>query len=67
MRFEWDADKAARNKQIHGVSFDEATELFSTNAPVFEVYDVEHSESEDRYKSIGPISGGLAGRMDGTI
>jgi uncharacterized DUF497 family protein len=25
----------------------------------FEVYDVEHSESEDRYKSIGPISGGL--------
>jgi uncharacterized DUF497 family protein len=29
------------------------------DAPVFEVYDAEHSESEDRYKSIGPISHGL--------
>ena len=54
MRFEWDPDKAARNERFHRVSFDEATELFTTGAPVLEIYDVEHSIDEDRFKSIGP-------------
>ena len=59
MRFEWDAEKAARNEQLHGVSFEEAKELFTTDAEVLEIYDLEHSEAEDRFKSIGPISHGL--------
>jgi hypothetical protein len=59
MRFEWDQDKAARNKELHGVSFEEARELFETNADVLEIYDVEHSTTEDRYKSLGPIRQGL--------
>ena len=59
MRFEWDAEKAARNQELHGVSFEEACELFATEAPVLEVYDVEHSDLEDRFKSIGPIKRGL--------
>lgn len=59
MPFEWDSEKAARNEQIHGVSFEEATELFTTDAPVLEVYDVAHSNTEDRFKSIGPIRRGL--------
>ena len=59
MRFEWDADKAARNEQVHGVSFEEASELFTTDAEVLEIYDVEHSDAEDRFKSIGPIRRGL--------
>lgn len=59
MRFEWDPDKAARNEQLHGVSFEEAKELFATAAPVLEIYDVDHSETEDRFKSIGPIQRGL--------
>lgn len=59
MRFEWDADKAARNERTHGVSFEEACELFTTDAPVLEIYDVDHSETEDRFKSIGPIKRGL--------
>ena len=59
MRFEWDSDKAARNERLHGVSFEEACELFTTDAPVLEVYDVDHSETEDRFKSIGPIRAGL--------
>lgn len=42
MRFEWDAEKATRNARSHGVSFDEARELFSTYAPVLEVYDADH-------------------------
>lgn len=59
MRFEWDPEKAARNERLHEVSFDEARELFTTDAPVLEVYDVDHSGPEDRFKSIGPIRRGL--------
>jgi len=33
--------------------------VFTTEAPVLEVYDVDHSETEDRFKSIGPIRRGL--------
>jgi hypothetical protein len=59
VRFDWDPEKAARNEQVHGVSFDEARELFTTDAEVLEIYDVEHSDTEDRFKSIGPIRRGL--------
>jgi uncharacterized protein len=59
MRFEWDPDKAVRNARIHGVSFEEATELFEADADVLDIYDVEHSVGEDRFKSIGPIRRGL--------
>jgi uncharacterized DUF497 family protein len=38
VRFEWDPEKAANNERIHGVSFEEATELFRTDAPVLEMY-----------------------------
>ena len=59
MRFEWAPEKAARNERLHGVSFEEACEVFTTEAPVLEVYDVDRSETEDRFKSIGPIRRGL--------
>ena len=59
MRFEWDPQKAARNAERHGVSFEEAKELFETDADVLEIYDVEHSTAEDRFKSIGPIRRGV--------
>ena len=59
MRFEWDPDKAARNEQNHGVTFEEAQELFVADVDVLEVYDVEHSQTEDRFKSIGPICRGI--------
>jgi len=59
VRFEWDSEKAVRNEQLHGVSFADARELFTTDAPVLEVYDVDYSETEDRFKSIGPITRGL--------
>jgi uncharacterized DUF497 family protein len=59
VRFEWDPEKAARSERLHGVSFAEACELFTTDAPVLEVYDVDHSDTEDRFKSIGPIKRGL--------
>jgi putative transcriptional regulator len=67
VRFEWHPEKAVRNESLYGVSFVEARELFTTDAPVLEVYDVDHSETEDRFKSIGPITRGLVfGRVDRT-
>lgn len=48
MRFEWDANKAASNFLKHGVSFDEATEVFYDPSAV-EAYDVVHSGVETRF------------------
>ena len=59
MRFDWDPEKAARNVDAHGITFDEATTLFTSGVPVFEIYDPEHSDHEDRFKSIGPIEKGI--------
>lgn len=50
--FEWDANKARDNLRNHKVSFDEAKTIF--NDPYLATYPDEfHSDSEDRYISIG--------------
>jgi hypothetical protein len=54
-----DPEKAARNADRHGVTFEEAKELFTSHVDVLEIYDLEHSEHEDRFKSLGPIRRGL--------
>ena len=59
MRFEWDPDKDAANREKHGLSFQEASELFSTGADFLEIYDEVHSLSEDRFIAIGPIRRGI--------
>ncbi len=59
MRFEWDPEKAARNEEVHDVTFEEACELFESGAETLEIYDVEHSDTEDRFKSVGPVRRGL--------
>ncbi|BAY94397.1 MULTISPECIES: BrnT family toxin [unclassified Tolypothrix] len=52
MQFEWNPDKASRNLQKHGVSFQEAATVFgdplSTTFP-----DPDHSIRESRYVTIG--------------
>jgi len=54
MRFDWDPAKAARNIRRHrGISFEHAKDLFAPGAVVLEAYDVEHSETEDRFLRIG--------------
>jgi len=52
MKFEWDEEKAAINLKIHGVSFQEAIEVFFDPDAV-EGYDSEHSINEDRFYIIG--------------
>src|SRR5262245_57723082 len=53
MVFDWDPAKAARNLRRHGISFEVAKDLFAPGALVLEAYDVEHSETEDRFQRIG--------------
>ena len=51
-KFEWDKNKATRNKKKHQVSFNEASTIF--NDPLFiTFYDEEHSINEERYITIG--------------
>jgi uncharacterized protein len=52
MRFEWDAKKASKNFAKHGVSFDEAAEVFYDPDAV-EGYDARHSTMEARFFIIG--------------
>ncbi|MDQ3283658.1 MAG: BrnT family toxin [Acidobacteriota bacterium] len=47
------------NQRKHGISFEEACELFSSGADYLEIFDEEHSMSEDRFIAIGPIRRGL--------
>lgn len=59
MNFEWDPEKDRINRKQHGVSFDEAKELFTGDDDYLEIYDAEHSYDEDRFIGIGPIQPGL--------
>lgn len=52
MKMEWDRGKASQNIQKHGVSFEEATTVFSN--PLALIFDDEwHSQVEDREIIIG--------------
>lgn len=52
IRFEWDEAKNKKNRQKHGIWFEEAQSVFDDPfARVF--YDFSHSDDEDRYLIIG--------------
>jgi hypothetical protein len=55
----WDETKNLSNQAKHGVSFDEASELFSSGVDYLEIYDEEHSGEEERFIAIGPIRRGM--------
>jgi uncharacterized DUF497 family protein len=50
--FEWDKDKARRNLSKHGVSFEEASTVFS-DVGELTIHDPLHSSEEDRFVSLG--------------
>jgi len=52
VQFEWDEDKAAANLGKHGVSFEEATLVFS-DPHQLEGFDEAHSDEELRFYIIG--------------
>ena len=58
MKFSWDEAKNRANQKKHGISFDEAQNLLKS-ADYLEIFDEEHSESEERFIAIGLIGRGL--------
>lgn len=50
--FEWDPNKARKNIEIHGISFDEASTVFKDLLSLT-IHDPLHSEDEDRFILIG--------------
>lgn len=52
IEFEWDSRKAQRNRQKHGVSFEEASTIFSDPLSVT-IDDPMHSDDEDRFVMLG--------------
>ena len=59
MRFEWAPEKDRANVKKHGLSFGEATTLFTGAEEYLEIYDEKHSDDEDRFIAIGPITRGI--------
>ena len=55
---EWDPEKAATNREKHGLSFEEASELLHGEAEYLEIFD-DAGQDEDRFIAIGPISRGV--------
>lgn len=59
MEVTWDPSKDAGNRKKHGISFEEASELFTSGVPYLVIFDEAHSADEDRFWAIGPIKRGL--------
>ena len=56
-QFEWDEAKATNNVRKHGISFELARTIFH-DPGLLTVADLEHSEVEDRWFSVGRASNG---------
>lgn len=57
-QFEWDEAKANANVRKHGVAFELARTIFNDQR-LLTVADLEHSETEERWFSIGCASSGV--------
>jgi len=52
LRFEWDPKKDAANQRKHGVSFEEASTVFSDERALL-IDDPDHSDDEERFVLLG--------------
>lgn len=57
-QFEWDEPKADANARKHGITFELAPFIFY-DPSILTVADLEHSETEERWFSIGMGSNGV--------
>ena len=55
MNFEWDDEKNKINFAKHGIDFETAMLVFNDLQRI-EIYDMEHSNEEDRYNTIGMVN-----------
>ncbi len=56
--FEWDPIKATQNQQKHRITFERAATIFLDPNQI-SVFDAEHSDSEDRWATIGVDQNGI--------
>ncbi len=59
MEIEWDHAKNAENLAKHSVSFEEASDLFTSEREFLEIFDEAHSEDEERLIAIGLLRMGV--------
>ena len=59
MKVAWDESKNLANQAKHGVSFEEASQLFSSGVDYLEIFDEAHSDEEERFIAIGPVARGV--------
>ena len=52
LQFEWDETKAAANRRLHKVSFEEATTAFADQESLT-IPDPDHSDEEERFILLG--------------
>ncbi len=52
LRLAWDSNKARQNKRKHGVTFEEASTVFSDEHALL-IGDPDHAEDEDRFILLG--------------
>ena len=52
MNFVWNEEKAAANREKHGVSFEEAQTVFN-DCSALRIYDPDHSDDEERFVLLG--------------
>ena len=57
-QFEWDEAKADANARKHGVAFELASTVFH-DPRLLTVADLEHSQTEERWFSVGRASNGV--------
>lgn len=50
--FEWDPLKARKNRNKHGVEFEEAATIFR-DSKALSIFDLDHSEAEHRWITMG--------------
>lgn len=55
--FDWDPNKAAVNHRKHGISFELAATVFIDRLAVT-IHDMEHSEQEERWLTLGQSENG---------
>lgn len=59
MRFEWSANKAAANVRKHGLTFDNAREVFSDPLRTVRSDDARDDHGEERWVTVGFVGGRL--------
>ena len=55
----WEEAKNDANRRKLGVSFEQASRIFAGDGDYLEIFDDQHSDDEDRFLVIGPITLGL--------